>query len=192
MAIEIEASFPDINKETVRNVLREQNATCRKPERLMRRKVYNPRDKDRDWFRVRDEGDRVTMSYKKLHDRTVDGVTEYTVEVNDFDEACQLLEQTGVIFVAYQDTRRESWRLDGADIEIDEWPWIPPFVEIEGESKEAVRCATEKIGFSWKEAVFGSVENMYQRHYAVTDEEVDTWPEITFSEIPDWLEQKRR
>ncbi len=131
------------------------------------------------------------MSYKKVRQRSLDGVTEITVEVDDFDDACRLLEKTGVYAVSYQETRRESWVLKGVEIEIDEWPWIPPFVEIEGKSEKEVRQTAGALGFEWPEALFGSVENIYQQHYQVTEEEVDSWPEITFTPVPDWLAAKK-
>jgi len=32
---------------------------------------------------------------------------------------------------SYQETRREKWMLDDAEVTIDTWPWIPTFIEIE-------------------------------------------------------------
>lgn len=192
MEKEIEATFTQINKESVRTKLTEIGATCVHPERLMRRQVYHPHTREGDWFRVRDEGDKVTMSYKKISNRSIDGVEEIALTVSNFETACLFLEKTGVIFSSYQETKRESWVLDGVEIEIDEWPWIPPFVEIEGASEEAVKLTADKLGFTWEHALFGSVENCYQEFYDVTDEDVDGWQEIVFSPVPEWLEQTRK
>ena len=38
----------------------------------------------------------------------------------------------------------------------------------------------------------GSVETVYQRHFDVTEEEVDKWKSIIFIDIPNWLEKKRK
>ncbi len=194
MITETEATFIDIDKELVRSKLSDLGAELVSAERLMRRRVYHPPagKRQNDWYRVRDEGTRVTMSYKKLHQRTVAGVEELELEIDDFDVGCQFLDKTGVEFVAYQETKRESWVLGNTKVEIDEWPWIPPFVEVEGSSEKEVRETAERLGFKWPEAFFGSVENIYQHKYDVTEDEVNSWPEIVFSPVPEWLKQRRK
>ncbi len=49
-----------------------------------------------------------------------------------------------------------------------------------------------KLGLEWRDAMHGSVENIYMMNYDVTEEEVDDWPEITFIPVPEWLEKKRK
>ena len=193
MQTEIEAKFTDIDVAATRAGLRRVGAELLQAETLMRRRVYeHPTGKENDWFRVRDEGNRVTMSYKKLEDRTLHGTKEIVFVVPRFDDACQFLEAAHVRFVSYQETKRETWRLGGADITIDTWPWIPSVVEIEAESEEAVQLVASALGFTWAEALHGSIENVYQKYYKVTESEVGHWKEITFIPVPFWLEPKRR
>lgn len=45
---------------------------------------------------------------------------------------------------------------------IDEWPWLKPFIEIEGETEEVIKATAEKLGLSWSDAVFGDVMVAYQ------------------------------
>ena len=87
---------------------------------------------------------------------------------------------------------RESWILDKAQIEIDTWPWIPPFVEIEAKDESTLVKVANKIGLDYSLAKYGSVEIAYQDIYDVTEEEVNDWPIINFSGIPDWLLLKQR
>ena len=63
---------------------------------------------------------------------------------------------------SYQETRRESWLLEETEIEVDTWPWIPPFIEIEGKNEIIVRSVAEGLGFDWRNAKHGSVENIYE------------------------------
>ncbi|MFA6094849.1 MAG: CYTH domain-containing protein [Candidatus Paceibacterota bacterium] len=192
MDIEIEAKFTDINPEEFRKKLTEAGAVLVHPEILMKRKVYeHPTNKQNDWFRVRDEGGKITMSYKKLNDRTLYGTQEISYTVPDFDQACRFLEATQLKFVSYQETKREAWKLGGAEITIDTWPWIPTFVEIEAGSEEEIKKACTALGLDIANAIHGSVENVYIQHYDVTEEEVDNWPEATFVPVPLWLESKR-
>ncbi|MEX0934881.1 MAG: CYTH domain-containing protein [Candidatus Paceibacterota bacterium] len=193
METELEAQFIDIDQDKVRSKLRDIGATLVHEERMTRAKIYeHPTKKETDWFRVRDEGDKITLSYKKLVDRSLHGTKEISLTVPSFDKACAILEVAHLKFMTYQEKKRESWKYNDVEIEIDTWPWIPTFIEIESLDAEKVKQTARELGFKWEDALFGSVENIYQIHYDVTEREVDTWPEILFSEVPDWLEKKRR
>lgn len=52
-----------------------------------------------------------------------------------------------------------------AEIVIDEWPWIKPYIEIEADSAQKVKDAAAKLGFDWGEAVFGSVDVIHNRDF---------------------------
>ncbi len=196
MQTEIEAKFSDIDAENIRQKLSKLGASRVYEERFMKRKNFGFPDKRfeeiRAWVRVRDEGDKVTLSYKQLNDRTLHGTKEIDVEVNDFDKTCQILEAIGMKYYSYQETKREKWDLDGIEIVIDTWPWIPTFLEIEGPDEESVKGAASKLELDWSKALHGSVEIIYRQHYDATDEEIDSWEEITFVPVPDWLEAKRK
>lgn len=197
MQTEIEAKFLNVDHDEIRGKLKALGATLKQPMRLMRRKNYDYPDKRLEkefagWIRVRDEGDKSTLAYKQLNDRTLHGTKEISVDVSNFEETCKLLETIGIEAQSYQETKRESWELDGAQIELDEWPWIPPFIEIESSDEQSIRSIVEKLGLKIEDAVHGSVEIAYQAEFDVTEEEVDHWSEILFTPVPDWLEAKRR
>lgn len=196
MQTEIEATFTDIQRDEIRAMLKNLGATLVRSDRLMKRKVFDFPNQGLDhngaWVRVRDEGDKITMSYKRLVDRTLTGVQEVNLVLDNYEQGCEFVKALGLVEKSYQETRRESWELNGVQIEIDEWPWIPPFVEIEGPSEAAVQAVAEKLQFDWSAALHGSVENVYLQHFDVTEAEVDRWPEITFIPVPDWLEKKRK
>lgn len=193
MEFEIEAKFLDINPEEIRGRLTKLGAKMVYLERMMRRKVFeHPTNKENDWFRVRDEGDKITLSYKKLFDRSLHGTKEVVVEVGDFEKACDVLQGAQLKFVSCQETKREKWLLDGSEITIDTWPWIPTFIEIESPAEENVKDIALKLGLDWNKAMHGSVETAYQKYYNVTEEEVDGWDKIIFCDVPEWLEKKRK
>ncbi|HEY8999669.1 MAG TPA: CYTH domain-containing protein [Candidatus Saccharimonadales bacterium] len=196
MQTEIEAKFLDVNHDTMRAKLTKLGAKCVHQKRLMKRKNYDYANGRLEniggWVRLRNEGDKVTLSYKQLNDRTLHGTKEVSLVVGDFDAANDFLVAIGLGQNSLQETMRESWELDGVQIELDEWPWIKPFLEIEGPSEAAVKDIAAKLGLDWQEATHGSVEVAYQTEYDVTEAEVDSWPEIIFGETPTWLEAKRK
>lgn len=196
MNTEIEAKFLDIDTLSFRKALKEKGANLIYSERPMKRKIFDYPDsrlkKIGGWIRVRYEGDKTTLSYKHLLNRTLEGTKEILVVVNDFNRACNLLLAVGFKNTSYQETKREKWKLGNVEITIDTWPWIPTFVEIEGSSEKELKKIVAKLGLDWSKALYGSVENAYQAYYSVTESEVDSWENIVFSPIPNWLKTRKK
>jgi|SRR3989344_3432003 len=196
MQTELEATFIKINPSQYREKLKGLGAYLVQPETLMRRKVFDYPDnrlrKVGGWVRVRDEGKKITLSYKQLVDRSLHGTKETVVVVNDFNQTVELLKDIGLIEKSYQETKREVWQLNGCEITIDTWPWISPFTEIEGQNEDDIKECANKLGFNWDNALHGSVENIYQEEYGVTEDKINDWKRIVFEPVPEWLEAKRK
>ncbi len=196
METELEAKFLDIDPAAVRASLRRIGGTCAMPDRLMRRRVFDYPDDRLDgtgaWVRVRDEGDAVTMSFKRQNDGTLRGTQDLTVRVDDFDRACELLTLLGLVNKSYQETRRETWRVGTVEVVIDTWPWIPPFIEVESPNEQALREVVGKLGFRMEDAVHGGVASgVYQRYYDIDTSTVNHHPDIRFSLKAPWKKASR-
>jgi len=167
MQAEIEAKFLDVDHEAIRATLRTLDAQCVQPMRLMRRvTIENPSLVEKNAFvRVRDEGHRVTMTYKQFDRLSVDGAKEIEIVVSDFDSAVQLLEAAGLPAQSFQESKRETWQLGNVEVVLDEWPWLKPYIEIEARSEELVRHTAEQLGFDWTAAAFGDVMVAYRAEY---------------------------
>jgi len=188
MKTEYEATFPNINKDDVRSKLKAAGAVLVKPEVLMKRKSFTPpneKDIEYSWARVRDEGDRITMSFKSIKGERIEDQKEEMVVIDDFENGVQFLLAMGCREKAYQESKREIWHLDGTEICLDEWPFLEPYVEIEGESEAAVKAAAERLGFDYSLAKFCSVAVLYAEKYGISPDEVSNrTPFITFSKKP--------
>jgi len=116
MQTEIEAKWLAINTDDIRQSLQRVGATLISPERLMIRRNFDYPDKRLEkvggWVRVRNEGAKITLSYKQLNDRTVHGTKEVNVTVNDFDATVSFLEAIGLKQKSIEETKRESWKLE--------------------------------------------------------------------------------
>lgn len=197
MQTEIEAKSLNVDHDELRATLRELGATLAQPMRLQRRYNLDFADhrlqKIGGWVRIRDEGDKVTMSYKQLLDRTLHGTKEVCLTVDSFDQAKSFLEALGIVPAGYQETKRESWRLGTLEIELDQWPWTKPYVEIEGPDEVSLKDIFAKLGLDWNKAVFGSVEVVYRGEYDITDEEFYTLGEMTFEKpLPQLLASRKK
>lgn len=169
MKTEIEAKFLSVDVASIQNKLSSIGAECKMPIRLMRRAIFNDTEgkmKAADaYVRVRDEGHKVTLTYKKFEANSVDGAKEIEVTVSDFDDTVAILEVIGLKIKSIQESKRETWQIDDVEIVIDEWPWLNPYIEIEGSSEEAITAVATKLNLPWSEAVFGDVNAAYRAQY---------------------------
>lgn len=197
MKTEIEAKFLNADFDAVRTKLLELGAVCTQPMRAMRRKHFDFADlslsKTKSGFvRLRDEGDKITLSYKQVDNLGVHGTKEVNIAVDDFNQAELLLASIGLKAKSYHETRRESWKLGNNEIELDEWPAISPLVEIEAENETQLWGIAEKLGLDKNNIMHGTADYLYAKIYDVTEDEVNAWPEITFAETPKKLAGKLR
>lgn len=196
MQTEIEAKFPDVDPEAIRELLQKIGAVREYEEVLMRRKNFDYPDKKLEkvhgWVRVRDEGNKITMSYKQVDDRSLHGTKEVDVVVGDFDTTCAFLEAVGLVQKSYQETKREKWLYKNVEVTLDTWPWIPTFIELEGPDEQTLRTVASDLDLDWKTAMPGSVETVYQMHYDFTEDEIDHWDTITFIPEPGWLLARKK
>lgn len=65
-------------------------------------------------------------------------------------------------------------------IGFDTWPGLDPFIEIEGNSIDAVKQASKELGLKVKDAYLGSVTNLINEKFGISHEIINTIPEISF------------
>jgi adenylate cyclase class 2 len=182
MLIEYEATFININKEEMRERLKRAGAVLVRPEYLQKRIPFDlPGDNiGHKWIRVRDEGDKVTLSLKEVDGEKIENQKEICIQVSDFNDAVEILELIGCRRKSFQENKRELWNLDGVEITIDTWPFLESFVEIEGKSEEAVKSISEKLGFDYSTALFGATDVIINKKYGISLEKINNIPKIVF------------
>ena len=186
MEIEYEATFSNIDKADIRRRLKKAKAKMIYPEFLMKRYVwYFPKGHEVKgaWVRVRQEANKITMSVKIVpDDKKIENQRETCIEINDFDKAREIINAIGCQEVAYQESKRELWKIGQVEITIDEWPFLEPFVEIEGPSEKMVKDVAKKLNFNYQQALFGSVDFQYAKKYNLSLEKINkTTPKIVFN-----------
>lgn len=170
MKAELEVKFLNIDSEDMRARLERAGATLEQPMRLMRRVVIEqPEHKiEHAFLRIRDEGDKTTLTFKRRrtpHPTKIDDVKEIEVVVSDFDATVEIFKEAGWDYLTYQETKRETWKLDDVEVVIDRWPWLAPSIEIEGPSEASVRASAEKLGLTWSDAFYGQIDDVYALQY---------------------------
>lgn len=155
---EIEVKFLDINPDEIQAKLKDIGAK-KVGEFFYKRRVFDFPDlrlnKAAAWLRLRDEGDKVTLTYKqrlgtKAHDGTEsdEGMKEIEIEVSDFEQAGLLIESLGFEEKFYEENKRIRWSKGSVEFDIDFWPALEPYLEIEADSWESVDKAIEELGLN--------------------------------------------
>ena len=185
MAKEIEAQFININPQQVIKRLHELGAVKQGPEKLYRRYAFSLPNKKEAFVRIRDEWEKITMTYKEHIANTVDGTIEIELIVQDFQEARQFLQAIGLKEKAYQETKRLSFRLDDVEFDINTWPGLKPFLEIEAPTPHKVKKYAKLLGLDWNKAFFGGVSKIYAHTYKITEDWINNHcPVLKFGELP--------
>lgn len=162
MAIENEIKLLGIDVKKIRKFLESENITQDKVLNY-KRVVFDIVPSDNSaWIRLRSDGKTTTLTYKKSHTDTIDGMQEIEVTTDSFDDTKRLLLAAGLPARNYQENRREVYHAFGCMITIDHWPRIPAYVEIEAETKELVKACLAKFSGLYKSTTSNSTEAVYQ------------------------------
>lgn len=196
MTTETEVKFLHIDHDDLRAKLRGLDATCTKPMRLMRRAIIDYPDRrlqtgvNNSFIRVRDEGDITTLTFKLFQTLSVDGAKEITTTVDSFENTIKIFEAAGLEVLSFQESMRETWEFRGCEIMLDVWPWLNPYIEIEGPDTSTLQHVSLLLNLDWNYAVFGDVMVAYRAQYPhlLEHQTVGSLPEVKFiTEAPTFL-----
>ena len=74
------------------------------------------------------------------------------------------------------------------EITIDEWPFLEPYLEIEGKSKESVKEAVDKMELDFSKALFCAVDKLYALKYNISEDVINNQiPELKFDSVNPFL-----
>lgn len=186
---EYEAKFFPIDIRAMREQLRKSGASIKEKERLMRRCVFaytkNPNMKC-TYIRVRDEGNKVSLSAKQhAKDGKMDSQKEYEATVNDFETTCAILLSAGLVQTGYQENKRETWKMpDGTLVELETWPKLPNYMEIEGKDSSAVKKTAKALNLNWDEHIVQSNDYLYAQHFNIDQKAaLEQLTHLTFASV---------
>jgi len=144
-------------------------------ENLLREVIFypvgdlkHPNGLGRRLIRIRQTGDQAHLAYKNRPATPSLEVEEIELEVNDPKKAEVLLVALGWEVARRQEKKRHTFQLDPATIDIDTWPGVPPYVEIEGPNEQAIKKAAEALGFDWSEALLMSSAHILKQYYGIS------------------------
>jgi adenylate cyclase, class 2 len=150
MKKEIEVKILNINRKKLKKSLKELGA-----KRVFRCTLFHEiywespsNERQCSSFRLRSEGRKSFLALKlKKDDSAFEIRDEFEVEVGDFKTTAEILELVGFKVFRQREKLREEYLLENVKVEIDEYPGVMPYMEIEASSKQAVKDFLKKINF---------------------------------------------
>ena len=118
------------------------------------------------WIRLRKSNEKVELTVKHIFEKSskkIQKVREIEINVSDLDETNKLLESIGIVRRNYQEKVRYSYKYKTAEIEIDLWPMLEAYMEIECDDEDIIEEIIKKLEFDSKEIVSLNTEQLYKR-----------------------------
>ncbi len=168
---EIEVRFLGIDKGDLVRRLRAAGAQ-ESPEYLLEETIfYDPdltwRDVEKRFVRIRKQGEAIAMTYKHRQSDALLGTEEIEFAVSDMERATLFVERLGLVAYRKQAKKRHSFTLDGATIDIDTWPTVPPYAELEGNSEDHLKSTAAKLGLDWGSHTTDDALIVLEKHYKI-------------------------
>ncbi|MDR2395072.1 MAG: CYTH domain-containing protein [Endomicrobium sp.] len=170
--IEWEVKFLEISEKDIINKLEEVGAVF-VGEWAQIRNVYHIDQKNKKkWIRLRTNGEETTLAIKEIKSDLVDGVQEIEVTVSNFEDTNLILNHLGYVATSREENRRKKYYLDNVEIDIDTWPLIPSYLEIEGKDEISIKDACVKLGLDYANSCTFSTQYIYENIYKIEVEKI--------------------
>lgn len=156
-----------VGKEKLEDILNDSNLlevlNTEEFNKFMKQFINN----DKKWIRVRKTNDKVTITVKHIlaeNNSSLQQMMETEVEVASIGQANSLLEALGFSYKSYQEKKRVSYILDDHEIDIDTWPGIPTYFEVEGENLEDLKNILDRLGYKIEDTVSCTADQVYEKY----------------------------
>lgn len=148
-----------------------------------KRRIYNFNPAvPQKWIRLRTDGNKTTLTIKKLESLEIDGTKEMEIEVSDFEETNKILNELGYNSHTYQENKRTRYVLNDVELDIDSWPYIPTYLEIEGKDEKSVKDMIKLLEVDESKITSIDVQGVFREFYNI---EISNIPIIKFGESLD-------
>lgn len=120
-------------------------------------------EKEGKILRLRQKESKVILTYKELISREKAKIMdEYELEVDGFETMKKIFEGIALFPLYEFNKHRTTYKLNQTHFEIDEYPDIPAFLEIEAPDLETINKFISEFGFSREEAKSYSIKDVLE------------------------------
>ena len=128
------------------------------------------RNNENKWIRLRTSNNRTTLTVKHIlapqKETMLQQMKETEMVVPSREQANDFLEAIGLSHKGYLEKKRITYMLKGHLIEIDTWPKIPTYFELEGKNENDIEEILQLLGYSMKDknVVSCIVDEVYEMY----------------------------
>lgn len=173
---ELDNLLTEENKKELSEIIGEDNSSCLYSKDNLLDYLDNNKfvvfinkfhNNSKKWIRVRQTNDKTTIAVKHIladNGTNLQQMLETEIEVPNIKEANNLLEALGYAYKSYQEKERITYVLEGYELDIDTWPGIPTYVEVEGKSETDLENILNKLDYSMKDTVSCTADEIYEKY----------------------------
>jgi len=124
--------------------------------------------KKHELLRVRKMGDKKVEICFKCNRKVKDGCKIYDeceFYSSDFDEVSKFFEKLGYLCTCYYEKKRTEFLLKDIKVEMDEYPRIKAFIEIEATDVKKINDLVKKLGLEKNESSSETINEVLKRKY---------------------------
>ena len=143
-------------------------------------------EKKHAWVRIRTDGKESTLTYKerigiKSNDGRIadEGMKEIEIIVDNYKKTYEFLKSIGFVVKIEVKNKRIRYVKENVVFDIDLYPQIPPYLEIEADSLAEAQNAAHELGFNLEKSLICSAKQIFKR-YGIN---LDDYSSITFEGI---------
>lgn len=183
---EFEAKFLNIDITSIKKKLRENGAKQVHGPVKFYRVIFKRCEEKGDnpgFVRIRDEGNKITMTTKIFNDKKFPDECEVSIN-ESFEKGCEFLRAIGIEEKSYQETMREKWSHPLVhEITFDIIPGLPIYMEIDCTSEENLNKLVSLLELDKTNMKYGSFDKTYTEYYDIPSVIIHKTPSLTFKDV---------
>jgi adenylate cyclase class 2 len=167
---EIEIKFLEIDKPKLIEQLKSLGALDLGEELITEQIFHDPQGEwypQRKFGRIRKTSKGIFFTYKHGQERTATGTIEIEFKIDQAEKMKAFLEAMGLVMDREQEKYRHKFNLGEVVVDIDTWPKIPTYVELEGPTEESIKNAAKILGFDYSKGLFGTADIVIREVYGL-------------------------
>jgi adenylate cyclase, class 2 len=120
------------------------------------------------YVRLRRTKKGVILTYKN-HRQDIDTAEAQEIEfqVSNLESARDFLQEMGLVAYRTQEKKRHKFTKGNVVIDIDTWPQIPTYIEIEGTNEDEIKSVVEQLDLEWKNVTWENAGNLIEKYYGL-------------------------
>ena len=154
-------SFNDLFILERKNILKKLNSS-----QTFKKNIKNMSINPNKWIRLRQSNDKIELTLKHIYEKNNDKiqkVKEIELNVSSLNEMNNLLEASGIVKRNYQEKIRTSYKYKDASVEIDEWPLLDTYIEVECNDSDTINEIINLLELNDHEIVSLNTQELYRR-----------------------------